>query len=263
MKSGIYCIKNILNNKKYVGQSINIKERWTNHKWYATQENIKKSNKRGFDSILHIAMRKYGIENFKLIILEECKIESLDKREIFWINKLGTISPNGYNISTGGQLNKIKNQNKCIDCGCIIERSSIRCHKCEVKRRTNNWLTDNDYNTICSMLKSGKTFEQISIFFGCKRKILCDQLKRSNKPHTKRKILMSIGISYKKEKSKRKSIIKNKPINKYDLHGNLIAEYISIKSAAKENNIHENLIRKVLYKKLKKTHGYVYRFKSD
>ena len=30
--SGIYCIENIITNKKYIGQSINIKDRWSKHK---------------------------------------------------------------------------------------------------------------------------------------------------------------------------------------------------------------------------------------
>lgn len=39
---GVYSIRNILNNKVYVGSSIDIKKRWTGHK-YSLQANRKAS----------------------------------------------------------------------------------------------------------------------------------------------------------------------------------------------------------------------------
>lgn len=47
-------------------------------------------------------MNKYGIENFSFIIIEECDYEILDEREQYWINKLNTLEPHGYNIKNGG-----------------------------------------------------------------------------------------------------------------------------------------------------------------
>lgn len=94
---GIYTIKNLINGKQYVGQSINIQKRWSQHK----SDYIHNENKK----ILYKAMRKYGIENFSFEVLEECPIDKLDEKEIFWIKELNTLNPNGYNISQGGTGN--------------------------------------------------------------------------------------------------------------------------------------------------------------
>lgn len=49
------------------------------------------------------AIAKYGWENFEHRLLEEdLTIEEANEKEIFWIAKLNTLSPNGYNLVTGG-----------------------------------------------------------------------------------------------------------------------------------------------------------------
>lgn len=48
-------------------------------------------------------MRKYGIENFEFrVMLINIPKEKLDFYEILWIKKLNTLSPNGYNLTKGG-----------------------------------------------------------------------------------------------------------------------------------------------------------------
>ena len=50
------------------------------------------------------AMDKYGRENMKYDVIEEnIPLEQLDDRETYWINELNTLSPNGYNLKTGGR----------------------------------------------------------------------------------------------------------------------------------------------------------------
>ena len=58
IKTGIYIIKNILNNKKYVGSSTNIGKRWRDHKWYL------KENKH-HNSHLQASYNKYGLDSFE------------------------------------------------------------------------------------------------------------------------------------------------------------------------------------------------------
>ena len=62
MSTGIYKITNLLNGKCYIGQSINIQKRWTNHK-----TSYKNPNKDCYNYPLYKAFRKYGLENFVVI----------------------------------------------------------------------------------------------------------------------------------------------------------------------------------------------------
>jgi hypothetical protein len=64
--SGIYEIRNKINNHKYIGSSVNIKSRFNKHK------NQLKRN-RHHNIYLQRAWNKYGKENFEFIILEECE----------------------------------------------------------------------------------------------------------------------------------------------------------------------------------------------
>lgn len=94
----IYLIKNIINNKIYVGQTINsLNERFYGHTKHKT-------------GIIGEAIKKYGKENFIIEQIEICNsIEQLNEREIFWIKFYNCIAPNGYNLAGGG-LNKIMHE---------------------------------------------------------------------------------------------------------------------------------------------------------
>lgn len=133
-KCGIYIIKNDINNKVYIGQSINIYKRIQEHFWKA--ECLKDIS---YNSALHLAIRKYGKEHFYWEVLEECEPNLLDERERIYIEQYNSISPNGYNILSGGQQYR-KEPNKCIDCGKIIYKTATRCRDCYNKfQRHTKW----------------------------------------------------------------------------------------------------------------------------
>lgn len=87
----IYCITNRLNNKKYVGQTVNsLKVRYAEH----CRKNTGAVGK---------AIRKYGRENFSVEQLDVAtNIAELNEKEIYWIAHIGTLAPNGYNLCYGG-----------------------------------------------------------------------------------------------------------------------------------------------------------------
>jgi hypothetical protein len=76
---GIYCIKNTINNKCYIGQSKNIYVRFQNHK-HCLRKN-KQSN-----PYLQEDFNKYGEESFLFEILEFCNIENLLEREKYHLS---------------------------------------------------------------------------------------------------------------------------------------------------------------------------------
>jgi group I intron endonuclease len=91
----IYLITNTINGKQYVGQTTRtIEIRWKDHKHH----------KDFGTSYLHKAIKKYGEENFiREIVCEPLTLESMNDLEREYIEKYNTLSPNGYNLTKGGE----------------------------------------------------------------------------------------------------------------------------------------------------------------
>lgn len=106
-KGYIYKWENKINNKVYIGQTMNrygYRERWSQHR-YQAENSIHNNNK------FHNAIRKYGIDNFDKEVLEciemDDKVELkkvLDKIEVEYIEKYDSFN-NGYNSTLGGDFN--------------------------------------------------------------------------------------------------------------------------------------------------------------
>lgn len=89
---GIYKIINCINGKIYIGQSIDTKNRFRQHKYNALTKNIKHP--------LYASIRKYGIENFEFIIVERIEdVNNMNEKELYWINYYKSNDLNyGYNL---------------------------------------------------------------------------------------------------------------------------------------------------------------------
>lgn len=93
--SGIYKITSIVDNKSYIGRSVDVRARLIQH--------VKSSVGVGTiaDQIIHKVMAKEGIVNFTFELLEECEKDKLPERERYYIATFST-KTNGYNKTDGG-----------------------------------------------------------------------------------------------------------------------------------------------------------------
>lgn len=97
---GIYSIANIVNNKKYIGQSVDIYTRWCNHK--SALKHDRHNNEH-----LQNAWNTYGSQNFIFEILEICDADELDSAEQRYVDMFNTMDNKyGYNNESGGHVNK-------------------------------------------------------------------------------------------------------------------------------------------------------------
>ena len=91
----VYKITNRINGLMYVGQTCrSLTERFNDHCVYPKTRTPSK---------IQEAIKKFGRENFDIEVLEESTNDKIDDLEVYYINKLNTIYPNGYNVWHGGR----------------------------------------------------------------------------------------------------------------------------------------------------------------
>lgn len=76
---GIYKITNLNTKQCYIGQSVNIQDRWKQHIKCGLGIDASATNK------LYKAMQEEGVWNFTFELLEKCSREQLNEKEKFWI----------------------------------------------------------------------------------------------------------------------------------------------------------------------------------
>src|SRR5574344_1314220 len=90
MKKFIYKYENKVNHKVYIGQTNDVRRRFSEHLYGHSYQT----------SLIERAIKKYGIENFEFEVLEETDIPN--ERERYWIDHYHSYKPYGYNICEGG-----------------------------------------------------------------------------------------------------------------------------------------------------------------
>lgn len=92
----VYYIKNKINNKYYIGQTNDIKTRWSNHKYELNK---------GIHSSIHLqrSWNKYGGDNFIFKIIENgISKDNINEKETNYIKKYNSYNK-GYNLTKGGE----------------------------------------------------------------------------------------------------------------------------------------------------------------
>lgn len=178
---GIYKITNKINKKSYIGQSINIQKRVHQHFWKA-----KCKKDVSYNSALHNAIRKYGQINFQIEILQECSVENIDEKEKYYIKYYNTLVPNGYNILSGGQKNRIIPR-FCSCCGVQISKQGITgmCHKCYSQK--NRKVKRPNRETLKKEIRT-KTFIQLGKKYKVSDKAIVKWCKQYQLPFRKKDI---------------------------------------------------------------------------
>jgi group I intron endonuclease len=106
----IYKITNISNGKIYIGQAVS---HILNHKRYRPYGHEGRfrchiseafSSKKNQSHYLNNAIRKYGVDDFVVELIECCEIDKSDEREIHYIKEFNSLYPNGYNLKNGGSV---------------------------------------------------------------------------------------------------------------------------------------------------------------
>jgi group I intron endonuclease len=114
----IYKIVNLSNNKIYVGQAVS---HILNHKKYRPYGHEGRfrchiseafSTKKNQSHYLNNAIRKYGVEDFVVELIEYCEIDDADERETHYIKEFNSLYPNGYNLKNGGKVFTHSNESK-------------------------------------------------------------------------------------------------------------------------------------------------------
>jgi group I intron endonuclease len=141
----VYLVTNIINGKRYVGQSkcADIETRWASHR---------KMLKDSIGRYLLSAYHKYGIKNFKFQIICICFDKNCDAFEEEYIKKFNTLVPNGYNLKSGGKSSIHSEETKQLIAKKLRERVTDEI-RLEMRERAKN-------NPIFSYLKVYTTEEK-------------------------------------------------------------------------------------------------------
>lgn len=220
---GIYKITNKINGKCYIGQSINIEQRLKNHK----------SSK--VDKPLYRAFKKYGIENFTFEILEQCKREELNEKEIKYIEIYNsTTDGNGYNLEHGGEFKditlceyskkkQVENFKKAIK--NMPKEDFEKWHKKIGEKHKGKTVSEEQRKKISKTLKEYYKDEKAR-----------ERLSKNNKGK-KRSLSARLKLSMSQQKVMAKYA---KKVLQYDLENNFITSYDSLQDV-KECNKFYNL----------------------
>lgn len=96
-RSGIYCIENTANGRRYIGQSVDVDGRWSKHR--------SALNRHCHDNrYLQYDWDEYGPDVFDFYVVEYCDANRLDDRERYYIRVCKTSNRYyGYNLQLGGK----------------------------------------------------------------------------------------------------------------------------------------------------------------
>jgi hypothetical protein len=264
--TGIYCIENTVNKKRYIGSSKSIYKRLQKHR--SLLRHNKHQNK-----YLQNSWNKHGEKQFICYVLEICESSKLKYLEQYYIDN----SNSEFNL-TKQVIRNVLSKDSCKLISETLKRK-YNLGKIKPTRMTTINVYDTDSNFI-------KQFESIS---KCSKELKINQSSISrvlNKTYSQTKgfiftysndfVPEKIEIDKagrKKSKNKKSKALKeayksgrkrkcNKAIEVYDLENNYIKSYNSIKECKLDLNIPTADIGKVLSSKYTQSKGYKFKLQK-
>ena len=295
MSCGIYKYENLITHQIYIGQAIDLYERYKKHKQNMSDLNHTED--------FYIGLREYGLENFSYEILEEFDYfdqDLLNQLECYYIEKYNSMKPNGYNMVPGGSngtgLAKSKSVYQFDLFGNFIQEfysaheasrqtgidySSI-CSCCrKEKQNTKNYQWSYDRNDISiqdihsqvtykdrRVIQCDKNGNIIQIYTTLDEAAVASKVAKSTISNVCHGIGKSGGgfLWYYEDNPNPKANItiksNKKVVLQFDKSGNYIAEFESASAAAQQTGINLGNISQVCMNKRKTAGGYIWKYKE-
>lgn len=281
----IYKITNDINNKIYIGQTINSIE-------YRLKCHINEPSK---NNKFHQALTSIGPEHFKIELIEECPNELLNDREKYWIKYYDSVNT-GYNTAWGGSCGVHYNREEILNLwkqgfniqeisnkigidrgllGQILKQFNITEEEINMRRYFSSRTQIKNRAVYQIDIKTGKIIKQWDMISEVERELHISHTTIVNCCNLKPQAKTAGGFAwryiedYNEETDKEKLIqyTKRKPHNSktillYDINNNLIGEYINATDAANQTGRVANSIKKYCRGERKDSKGFIWKYKN-
>jgi len=241
----IYCITNLVNDKKYIGQTINKPlTRWNSHK---------SDSELNSDTHLHRSMRKNGVKQFQFEVIDgsASNIDELNDLEEFYIGFYDTYKGDGYNCTSGGDNfimsdeTKAKMSESHHDVTGKNNSMYGKKHTEESKNRMSNKAKLRESNGFYGRTHTEETKNNHS-------EKMIGYYKNNKHPCVNKECLQEtrnkISNSHKKK------------VQQLEKNGDFVKEFISVIDAANELQIKVDGIYKCLIHKSKTSAGFIWKY---
>lgn len=254
---GIYEIVNIKNQKRYIGQSIDVYRRWIQH-------NSELKRGKHSNEYLQFSWNKYGEDAFEFHILEECSEEKLNERELFYIQKFDTSNRDyGYNLGYVGDgvcvLSEEARQ-KMSQAQLIRWTEELRVERSQKYSGENNPFYGKHHSK-----ETGRKIAEAN-----KKRVWSDESRAkeaqglAERNKAKRGSTVSQAVRDKISKTlKGRPSPNRKSVVQLNLNGDYISSFDSIKAASNATGITTNMISDCCRKLRGDARGFIWRYKEE
>lgn len=229
MASGVYCYKNLINGKIYVGRTKDLKKRKREHEWCYSHDNNR------YNKYLYKEMRIYGLNNFEYSVLEYCDESKLDEREMYYVSLFDSSNEDkGYNLNRGGRTGNL-NQSK-------------RVYKVDIKTK----------NVIDEYISIGEAAKENNLFITGIWSVCVGKASQSGGYYWCYADEYE-NFVFKKPVKKGHS---ERPVYQIDKSDNIVAEYESVREASISLGRKKSAIRNCLAHLSETAYGYKWEYKE-